>query len=124
MAARLARQSLFSRERSVQFTFFVHEFVLRLPVGGSAVMFEQLHHLLRMSLRPYLTLRAVPAALGAHAEIAGHFTLMEFAEFKPVVYLDSQTSCLFLERPEEITAYQHILAILAQTPWARKNPGS
>ncbi len=115
VAARLARQRLFSRERPARFTFFIHEFVLRLPVGGPAVMSDQLHHLLRMSVRPYLTLRVVPAALGAHAGIAGHFKLMEFAEFKPVAYLDSQTSSLFLERPEEIVAYQHILATLAGT---------
>ena len=78
-------------------------------------MSDQLHHLLRMSVRPYLTLRVVPAALGAHAGIAGHFKLMEFAEFKPVAYLDSQTSCLFLEGREEIAAYQHILSMLAET---------
>jgi transcriptional regulator with XRE-family HTH domain len=115
VAARLARQRLFSRDRPARFAFFVHEFVLRLPVGGPAVMSDQLHHLLRMSVRPYLTLRVVPAALGAHAGIAGHFTLLEFAEFKPVAYLESQTSSLFLERPEEISAYQHILATLAGT---------
>ncbi len=115
VAARLARQSLFSRERPAQFTFYMHEFALRLPVGGSAVMCEQLHHLLRMSRRSYLTLRVVPAALGGHAGIAGQFMLMEFAEFKPVVYLDSETACLFLEKPEEIAAYQRILGVLAET---------
>jgi hypothetical protein len=115
VAARLARQRLLSRDRPPRFTFFIQEVVLRLPVGGPAVMSDQLHHLLRMSVRPYLTLRVVPAALGAHAGIAGHFTLLEFADFKPVVYLESQTSCLFLEEPAEIAAYQHILATLAET---------
>ncbi len=33
----------------------------------------------------------------------------------PVAYLDSETSCLFLERREEIAAYQSILAALAGT---------
>ena len=65
-------------------------------------MAEQLRHLLRMSERPYLTLRVVPAAHGAHAAMSGPFTLMEFAEFRPVAYLDSETSSLFLELPEEI----------------------
>jgi transcriptional regulator with XRE-family HTH domain len=115
VAARLARQSLFSRDCTPRFTFYLHEFVLRLPVGGPAVMLDQLQHLERMSRRPYLTLRVVPAALGAHAATAGSFMLMEFAEFKPVVYLDSETSSLFLEKPVEITAYQAILAALAQT---------
>ncbi len=115
MVARLARQSLFSRHDPARFTFYLHEFVLRLPIGGPVVMSDQLHHLLRMSVRPYLTLRVVPAALGGHAATAGSFQLMEFAEFKPVAYLDSQTSCLFLERSEEIAAYQYILEALAET---------
>ncbi|MGH3897794.1 MAG: Scr1 family TA system antitoxin-like transcriptional regulator [Pseudonocardiaceae bacterium] len=71
-------------------------------------MSDQLHHLLRMAVRPYLTLRVVPAALGAHAAMTGAFRLMESAEFKPVAY-QSETSSLFLEEPEEITAYQRIL---------------
>ncbi len=89
--------------------------VLRLQIGGPMVMSDQLHHLLRMSVRPYLTLRVVPAALGAHAGLSGPFTLMEFAEFRPVVYLDSETSSLFLETREEATAYQRILGTLAHT---------
>ncbi|HEX2301002.1 MAG TPA: DUF5753 domain-containing protein [Pseudonocardiaceae bacterium] len=115
VAARLARQSLFSRDRPARFCFYLHEAVLRLPVGGRAVMREQLHHLVRMSARAYLTLRVVPIALGAHAAMAGAFRLMEFAEFQPVVYLESETSSLFLEQQEEITAYRNILKTLART---------
>jgi transcriptional regulator with XRE-family HTH domain len=115
VAARLARQSLFSRDRPARFTFYLHESALRLPVGGSAVMAEQLRHLQRMSTRSYLTLRVVPVALGAHAAMTGAFRLMEFAEFKPVAYLESETSSLFLEKPEEIQAYRRILGALADT---------
>jgi transcriptional regulator with XRE-family HTH domain len=115
VAARLARHSLFTRERPARFSFYLHEFVLRLPVGGPTVMLEQLEQLHRMSLRPYLTLRVVPAALGGHAAISGSFTLMEFAEFKPVAYLESETSSLFLEKPVETTAYRDTLAALAKT---------
>lgn len=115
VAARLARQALFSRTDPARFVFYLHEFVLRLPVGGPAVMSDQLDQLHRMSMRPYLTLRVVPATLGGHAAINGSFTLMEFTEFKPVVYLENETSSVFLEKPVEITAYRNILALLAQT---------
>ena len=71
VAARLARQSLFSRDRPAAFTYYLHEFALRLPVGGPVVMAEQLEHLRRMSTRSYLTLRVLPAARGGHAGIAG-----------------------------------------------------
>jgi transcriptional regulator with XRE-family HTH domain len=115
VAARLARQSLFTRDRPAAFTFYLHESVLRTPVGGPTVMIEQLRHLQRMSTRSYLTLRVVPVALGAHAATAGTFRLMEFTEFKPVAYLESETSNVFLEKPEEIQAYRNILGALADT---------
>lgn len=115
VTARLARQALFTRSRRATFTFFLHEFVLRAPIGGAAVMSEQLHHLLRMAVRSYLTLRVVPASRGAHAGMSGPFTLMRFTDFTPVVYLDSETSSLFLEKPEEITAYHRVLEALAET---------
>ncbi|MGH3872955.1 MAG: helix-turn-helix domain-containing protein [Pseudonocardiaceae bacterium] len=115
VAARLARQSLFSRHHPPRLTFYLHESVLRLPVGGAAVLAEQLRHLHRMSARGYLSLRVLPVALGAHAAMTGAFRLMEFAEFKPVAYLESETSSLFLEKPEEIGAYRRILAALADT---------
>jgi hypothetical protein len=78
-------------------------------------MSEQLHNLLRMSVRPNVSLRVVPAALGAHAATAGSFRLMEFKQLKPLVYLDSEVSSLFLERPIEINTYSSILAILDRT---------
>lgn len=113
VAARLARQALLGS--GAGFSFFVHEFALRLPASTPEVMSGQLHHLLRLSVRPYLSLRIVPASVGVHAGIAGAFKLMEFAEFRPIVYLDSQTASIFLEEPAEIAAYRRSLSALAES---------
>jgi hypothetical protein len=113
VAARLARKNLFSRERHPQFTFYLHEFVLRLPVGGSEVMSDQLHELLRMGVRSYISIRVIPAAIGAHAGNSGSCRLMEFTDFKPVVYREEDTAGHFLEEPEEIAAYRKIFASFA-----------
>jgi transcriptional regulator with XRE-family HTH domain len=113
VAARLARQSLFSRPHRPQLTFYLHEFVLRLPVGGAEVMSEQLHALLRMSVRSYISIRVIPAVIGAHAGTAGSCCLMEFTEFKPVVYVEEETAGHFLEEPAEIASYRGIFASLA-----------
>jgi hypothetical protein len=113
VAARLARRNLFSRPRRPQCTFYLHEFVLRLPVGGREVMSEQLHELLRMGVRSYINIRVIPAAFGAHAGTAGSCSLMEFSEFKPVVYAEEETVGHFLEEPEEIASYRRIFAALA-----------
>lgn len=113
VAARAARRIIFSGPDRPTFTFLIHEFALRLPVGDREVMSEQLHHLLRMTVRPYVTVRVVPAVFGAHAAMAGAFQLMESHDYKPVVYLEGETSGVFLEKPEEITAYRNVLAELA-----------
>jgi hypothetical protein len=38
---------------------------------------------------------------------------MEFPEFHPVVYLESETTALFLEKREQVKAYRRILYRLA-----------
>ncbi|MDQ3576809.1 MAG: helix-turn-helix domain-containing protein [Actinomycetota bacterium] len=115
VVAKLARQQLLSRDYRPTCIFYLHEFALRLPVGGSTVMSEQMHHLLRMSVRRDLVIRVVPAAYGAHAALSGAFRLMEFENFNPVVYLESETASVFLEFSAEIAAYQSILQALADS---------
>ncbi|RZS32449.1 hypothetical protein EV193_11283 [Herbihabitans rhizosphaerae] len=110
--ARLARQGLLSKPQPPRLTFFLHEPVLKTPVGSLATMSDQLHHLLRLSVRRNLTLRVVPTAMGAHAAMTGSFRLMDVSNFKKIVYLESETSSLFLEKPIEIGAYANILAAL------------
>lgn len=113
VAARAARQIIFSRHDRPEFRFFIHEFALRLPVGGTEVMSEQLHHLLRLSVRPYITIKVIRTAFGAHGGSAGSFTLLESPEYKSVVYLEGETSGLFLEKPEEIAAYRSVVSELS-----------
>jgi transcriptional regulator with XRE-family HTH domain len=114
LAAKLLRQKLFSRLRRPRFTFFIHEFALRLPVGGDEIMSEQLHTLLRLSVRSYISIRVIPVAAGAYTGVSGGCRLMEFVEFRPVVYVEEETAGLFLEKPEEICAYRNIFSSLAQ----------
>lgn len=113
VVARAGRQTIFSRSNRPDCTFLIHESVLRLPVGAPEVMSEQLHHMLRMSVRAHIAIRVVPTALGAHAGSAGSFTLLESSEYKPVVYLEGETSGVFLEKPEEIASYRAVFKSLA-----------
>lgn len=113
VSARLTRQNIFDRFARPEFTIYIHEFALRLPMGGPAVMREQLHELLRLSVRSYISIRVIPAAAGGHVGTAGSFTFLEFAEFTPVIYLEGETSGVFLETDEPIEAYQRVLEGLA-----------
>jgi len=117
---RLGRQVLFTRSPPPRTVFFLHESALRATVGDRATLSGQLHHLLRMSVRPSLELRVIPSALGVHAGYAGSFTLMEFTKHEPVVYLESEVSAVFLEKPHQIAAYRRILSALEPEALDRK----
>lgn len=96
----------------MRFRFFLHEFVLRLPVGGLQVMSGQLRQLVRLSAQQNVAVRIVPARLGGHPASAGHFQLMESDSYQPVVCIETETTSLFLEEPREIEAYRRILRAL------------
>lgn len=106
--ARLSRQAILTRPR-VLFRFFLHEFVLHLPVGGSRVMSGQLHQLVRLSAQRNVVIRVVPASLGGHPASAGHFQLMESDYYQPVVCIESESTSLYLEEPREIETYRRVL---------------
>ncbi|MDX3658248.1 helix-turn-helix transcriptional regulator [Streptomyces sp. ID05-26A] len=110
-AARAARTDILEPGRS--FTFFVHEQALELQVGGPEIWREQLAHLLRMSVRKYISLRIVPRSAGMHAGAAGDFRVMKFPKYPPVVYIDSVNSCLFFDDPDTIKVHEDILTALA-----------
>jgi len=109
--ARAGRQRILESGR--KFVFYVHEQALLLPVGGETAWRDQLHHLLRMSVRPYVTIRVVPTRIGAHAGTMGEFSLMKFKKISPVVYVDTMNSGLFMEDEASVDLYTEILKSLA-----------
>lgn len=94
---------------------FMHEQALRLPVGAAAVMAEQRHHLLRLSVRPYLTIRLIPTAFGPHAGLAGDFDLLKFKKIPPIVYLESHGANVFLEDQPSVDLYDDVVESLGRT---------
>lgn len=112
--AREKRQQIFSRYRPAAFHFFIDEYVLRRTGPGREVMSDQVHHLLRMSVRPCIELRVIPDSVGFHAGSVGPFILMDFNEINPVVHMENATSSLFAERAGTVQAYRAILTDLAK----------
>jgi len=100
------------RRPGVQCTYFIHEPALYLPVGGHDVHVEQVHHLLRMAVRLSITIRIVPAAIGAHAGMRGPFTQLTFAKYEPLVCLRSENSTLFIEDTAAVEGYDAIVRSL------------
>ncbi|MFJ5991565.1 helix-turn-helix domain-containing protein [Lentzea sp. NPDC092896] len=110
---RIARQNaVLDGYRSV--TIYMHEHALRLPVGSPEIMKEQYHHLLMLSVRPYLTIRVVPAAFGPHAGLAGDFDLLKFKKIPPIVYVESEGANVFLEDQPSVGLYDTALMSLGR----------
>ncbi|MFS8099222.1 helix-turn-helix transcriptional regulator [Lentzea alba] len=96
-------------------TIYMHEQALRLPVGGPEVMAEQLHHLLRLSVRPYVTIRLIPTALGLHAGLAGSFDMLSFKKLPSIVFVESEGANVFLEDQPSVGLYEDVLKSLGRT---------
>lgn len=75
---------------------------------------EQVHHLLRISVRSNITIRILPTAAGAHAGMRGPFTQLLFAKYEPLVYLLNENSALFIEEKAEVKGYDAIVRSLDQ----------
>ncbi|MER7126703.1 helix-turn-helix domain-containing protein [Micrococcus luteus] len=105
--ARLARQEILRRPDPPNLWAVIDEAALRKLVGGPEVMAEQLRHVVEMAAQPNITMQVVPDAAGAHAATAGSFILMDFAADLDlsVVYLETATDSLYLEKPEELQEY-------------------
>jgi hypothetical protein len=113
VAYRTQRQEVLSGRP--EFTFYMQEQALRLPVGDEDVMSRQLHHLLRMSVRPNITLRLIPTTIGCHPGITGDFSLLQFEKtVGNIVFLESVGVKVILEDRFTVERYERIAASLAR----------
>jgi transcriptional regulator with XRE-family HTH domain len=105
VATRLGRQVVLSRPNPPRYHAIIDEAVLRRPIGGRAVMNEQLRHLVRMTERPNVTLQVVPFEEGAHEGLAGSFVMLGFATARTIIHLEHKRSSLFLDEPENVSPF-------------------
>lgn len=105
--ARLARQQLLVDPDPPRYWAVIDEAVLCRPVGGDAVMHEQLHALVERAALPNVTIQVIPFSAGAHAGMEGPFVILGFPEQADpdVVYVDGTTSGVYLEDPAAILRY-------------------
>ncbi|MGW4229242.1 DUF5753 domain-containing protein [Streptomyces sp. NPDC004980] len=95
---RMERARLLDSDTAPVLWVIVHEASLRLPIGGSRVMSEQLDHLAEQSLlRPRVVVQVLPFSAGAHPFLDTSVTLMHFDEGPPAAYTESAYSGQLVE---------------------------
>lgn len=79
LALRLTRQErLTDEEHPLELVAVMHEFALRYPIGGRAVMRTQLQHLGLINELPTVTLQIIPATVISNEALTGAFTILDF----------------------------------------------
>jgi transcriptional regulator with XRE-family HTH domain len=123
VAATQRRQRILDRSYAApEVQVFLTEYALTHAGAGDEVMSDQAHHLLRLAVRPEMTIRVVPdtnESIGVHE--CAPFTLLEFTEHQPAVYLEHATSTAFLEQPETIATYRNIISKLNRLALSRND---
>ncbi len=107
VALRLARQALLTRPDAPHLWAVVDEAVLHRRVGGPGVLGAQLDRLLEAAALPNVTLQVLPLAAGAHPAMFGPFHVFRFpaAELGDIVYVETMTSAVYLDKPADVDAY-------------------
>ena len=110
VALRMERQRILGQADPPDVWIVLSESVLRVHVGGPAIMLAQLQRLADVAERPNITLQVLPFTTVAHVHPVSPFTMLEFpdAADPAVVYLEHLTGSLFLENEDEVRRYRVI----------------
>ncbi|MFF0316959.1 helix-turn-helix domain-containing protein [Micromonospora sp. NPDC005252] len=121
LEVRRRRQEILIRRlpKAPKLEWVLSEAVLLRRVGGPSVMAEQLDRLLERAELPNVSIRVLPLSAGAHyGALAGAFVMLDFplvnrvVPDQSVVYSESVTGALYLDRPDEFAVYEKVWASL------------
>jgi transcriptional regulator with XRE-family HTH domain len=112
---RMRRQEILRRPNPPNLWVVIDEAALRRPIGGSAVMRDQLRHLIDLCETPHVTIQLMPFQTAGHAAAGGPITLLRMPEpeLPDVVYLEQLTSALYPDRRDDADYYRDIMNRLA-----------
>jgi hypothetical protein len=121
LEVRRRRQEILVRRlpKAPRLEWVLSEAVLLRCVGSSAVMAEQCDRLLERTTLSNISIRILPLSAGVHyGALAGAFVMLDFplgnrvTPNPSVVYSESVTGALYLDRPQEFAVYEKVWASL------------
>ncbi|MET8132113.1 helix-turn-helix transcriptional regulator [Streptomyces sp. NPDC005251] len=102
VAARVARQGIFSEQTPRVFSFVQCESTLRRPIGGRMVMRRQLEHLLAVAKLSNVDLQVLPLNREDNAGLAGSFRLLRLRDGSTVGHNEVQLISRVITDPKEV----------------------
>lgn len=117
--SRVKRQQILTRDADDRLEYWavIDEAALQ-RLGTGEMMREQVQHLVEVAENPAMsvTVQVLPIDAGLHAGLGGSFVILDFDDDDagPIVYLETDTDGIYLEKPREIARYralfQHVEA--------------
>ena len=110
---RMARQEVLSRQQApLDLQMIIGEPALMRPVGGAAVMRDQLHALRdKILLLDNVKVRIMALRSGVYLGLGSPFSIIHFADpgDQDVVYLEGHAGTTYLEKPADVERYLSIV---------------
>ncbi|NLU76747.1 helix-turn-helix domain-containing protein [Streptomyces sp. HNM0575] len=101
VAARMARQEIYSRRPAPLLTFVQEEATLRRPIGGREVLRGQLEHLLEMGELRHVEIQVMPTAVEEHSGLGGSLRVLKLIDGTMVGLNEVQLTSRLISEPRE-----------------------
>ncbi|MEU9365396.1 helix-turn-helix transcriptional regulator [Streptomyces avermitilis] len=105
LTARMGRQERLGSTDRPDLWVVLDEAVLRRPVGGPAVMREQLERLLEAAAEPHITVQVLPFEQGEHDAMGGSLTILALPDGSEVAYTEGAHYGQLIEDPAEVRTF-------------------
>jgi len=105
VALRMGRQQRLGSPDRPELWVVLDEAVLRRPVGGQAVMREQLARLLRTATEPHITVQVLPFDQGEHDVMGGSLTVLTMPDGTEIAYTEGAHYGQLVEDPDEVRSF-------------------
>ncbi|WP_225076997.1 helix-turn-helix transcriptional regulator [Streptomyces sp. CoT10] len=105
ITARLERQGRLSAPGRPELWVILDEAVLRRPVGGQAVMREQLERLLEVASESHVTVQVLPFDQGEHDAMGGSLTVLTMPDESEVAYTEGAHYGQLIEDSAEVRSF-------------------
>ena len=110
---RRKRQDVITREESpLELWAVLDEGTIRRPVTTPEIMRGQLSHLIELGSLPNVHIQILPWTKGGHPGLGGSFSILEFEEDNPIVYVESLAGNLHLEKRPVIRRFTTMFQLL------------
>ncbi|WP_432588067.1 helix-turn-helix transcriptional regulator [Streptomyces sp. HD1123-B1] len=103
--ARLRRQDRLLSPDRPNLWVVLDEAVLRRPVGGRAVMRDQLARLLEAAAEPHITVQVLPFDQGEHDVMGGSLTVLTTPDDTEVAYTEGAHYGQLIEEPDDVKRF-------------------